>query len=72
MIRIGAIEIWPRDLTQIIWVLKKFLVAYFLIDESLKAVYVSIGAYGFHALERDYEKATCAEAADEFKSFTER
>ena len=44
----------------------------FLIDESIKAVYVSIGAYGFHALERDYEKATCAEAADEFKNFTER
>ena len=42
------------------------------VEESIKAIYVSIGAYGFHALERDYEKATCAKAADEFKNFTER
>ena len=41
-------------------------------DESLKAIYVSIGAYGFHALERDYEQTNCAEAANEFKNFTDR
>ena len=41
-------------------------------DESKKAIYVSIGAYGFHALERDYEQATCTEAANEFKNFTDR
>ena len=41
-------------------------------DESLKAIYVSIGAYGFHALEREYKQAKCAEAANEFKNFTDR
>ena len=35
-------------------------------------MYVSIGAYGFSALERDYEKTMCADAEDEFRDFTER
>ena len=38
----------------------------------LKAVYVSIGAYGFSSLEREYEKAMCADAEYEFRNFTDR
>ena len=37
-----------------------------------KAVYVSIGAYGFSSLEREYEKAMCADAYTIFTNFTDR
>ena len=37
----------------------------------LKAIYVSIGAFGFSALEREHEEAMCALAKHEFKNFTD-
>ena len=33
---------------------------------------MSLGAYGFSALERDYEKAMCVDAEYEFRNFTDR
>merc|ERR1712131_49040 len=35
------------------------------------AIYVSIGAFGFSALEREHEEAMCALAKHEFKNFTD-
>ena len=42
------------------------------IDESFQAVYVTIGAFGFSALERKYEEAMCEVAEYEFRNFTDR
>ena len=36
------------------------------------ATYVSIGAYAFSVLEREYEKEMCHDAENEFKDFTDR
>merc|ERR1719394_1405130 len=37
----------------------------------INAAYVSIGAYGFSSLEREYEKAMCADAYTIFTNFTD-